>query len=208
MAISDILNAVVSLRKDEVVKHVTGEIEAGTKVDDILDKGLIGAMDVVGERFTSGELFVPEMLMSAKAMQAGLEILKPHLADDTAEQKGTVLIGTVKGDLHDIGKNLVTMMMEGAGFNVIDLGVDVDTEKFVSQVRAQNADVVCLSALLTTTMPAMAQTVEAIKEAGLNVKTLVGGAPVTQAYAEQIGADGFSDNAPAAVDLIRKLIAA
>ena len=208
MAISDILNAVVSLKRDEVVQYVIAEIEAGTQVDDILNQGLIGAMDVVGEKFSSGELFVPEMLMSAKAMQAGLEVLKPHLADDTASQKGTVIIGTVKGDLHDIGKNLVSMMVEGAGFNVIDLGVDVDTDRFVAQAQAQNADVVCLSALLTTTMPVMAKTVKAIKEAGLKVKTIVGGAPVTDAYARQIGADGFSDNAPGAVELIRKLVAA
>jgi 5-methyltetrahydrofolate--homocysteine methyltransferase len=208
MAISDILNAVVTLKKDEVVENVIAEIEAGTQVDDILNKGLIGAMDVVGEKFSSGELFVPEMLMAAKAMQAGLEVLKPHLSSDSAAQKGTVIIGTVKGDLHDIGKNLVTMMVEGAGFNVIDLGVDVDTDKFVAEAQTQNADVICLSALLTTTMPVMAKTVEAIKEAGLKVKTIVGGAPVTDAYAKQIGADGFSDNAPGAVELIRKLVAA
>lgn len=208
MSLTDIINAVVSLKKDEVVEHVIAEIEAGTPVDDILDKGLIESMDVVGAKFSSGELFVPEMLMAAKAMQAGLEVLKPHLSGDVTAEKGTVLIGTVKGDLHDIGKNLVSMMVEGAGFNVIDLGVDVDAEKFVTEAQTQNADVVCLSALLTTTMPVMAKTVEAIKEAGLKVKTIIGGAPVTQAYAEQIGADGFSDNAPGAVELIRKLIAA
>ncbi len=208
MSLTDIINAVVSLKKDEVVEHVIAEIEAGTQVDDILDKGLIESMDVVGAKFSSGELFVPEMLMAAKAMQAGLEVLKPHLSGDVTAEKGTVLIGTVKGDLHDIGKNLVSMMVEGAGFNVIDLGVDVDAEKFVTEAQTQNADVVCLSALLTTTMPVMAKTVEAIKEAGLKVKTIIGGAPVTQAYAKQIGADGFSDNAPGAVELIRKLIAA
>lgn len=208
MSLTDIINAVVSLKKDEVVEHVIAEIEAGTPVDDILDKGLIESMDVVGAKFSSGELFVPEMLMAAKAMQAGLEVLKPHLSGDVTAEKGTVLIGTVKGDLHDIGKNLVSMMVEGAGFNVIDLGVDVDAEKFVTEAQIQNADVVCLSALLTTTMPVMAKTVEAIKEAGLKVKTIIGGAPVTQAYAEQIGADGFSDNAPGAVELIRKLTAA
>ena len=208
MSLTDIINAVVSLKKDEVVEHVIAEIEAGTPVDDILDKGLIESMDVVGAKFSSGELFVPEMLMAAKAMQAGLEVLKPHLSGDVTAEKGTVLIGTVKGDLHDIGKNLVSIMVEGAGFNVIDLGVDVDAEKFVTEAQTQNADVVCLSALLTTTMPVMAKTVEAIKEAGLKVKTIIGGAPVTQAYAEQIGADGFSDNAPGAVELIRKLTAA
>ncbi len=208
MSLADIIDAVVSLKKDEVVENVMSEISKGTPVDDILDKGLIESMDVVGAKFSSGELFVPEMLMAAKAMQAGLEVLKPHLSGDATAEKGTVIIGTVKGDLHDIGKNLVTMMVEGAGFNVIDLGVDVDVEKFVTEAQTQNADVVCLSALLTTTMPVMAKTVDAIKEAGLKVKTIIGGAPVTQAYAEQIGADGFSDNAPGAVELIRKLIAA
>jgi len=208
MAVTDILDAVVIFDRAAVVENVKAAIKTGLSIDDILNKGLIKAMDVVGEKFSSGEVFVPEMLMAAKAMQAGLEILKPHLEGGTMMEKGTVIIGTVKGDLHDIGKNLVTMMVEGAGFNVIDLGVDVDTDKFVSQAQVHNADVVCLSALLTTTMPAMARTVEAFKESGLKVKTIIGGAPVTDAYAQQIGADGFSDNAPGAVDLIRKLVAA
>jgi len=208
MAIIDILNAVVEFDKNVVVENVKIAIDSEIPIDDILNKGLIGAMDVVGEKFSSGEIFVPEMLQAAKAMQAGLEVLKPHLTGDAMIEKGTVIIGTVKGDLHDIGKNLVTMMVEGAGFNVIDLGVDVDTDQFVAEAQARNADVVCLSALLTTTMPVMAKTVKAIKEAGLKVKTIVGGAPVTDAYAQQIGADGFSDNAPGAVELIRKLVAA
>jgi len=208
MAIIDILNAVVEFDKNVVVENVKNAIDSEIPINDILNKGLIGAMDVVGEKFSSGEIFVPEMLQAAKAMQAGLEVLKPHLTGDAMIEKGTVIIGTVKGDLHDIGKNLVSMMVEGAGFNVIDLGVDVDTDKFVAEAQARNADVVCLSALLTTTMPVMAKTVEAIKKAGLKVKTIVGGAPVTDAYAQQIGADGFSDNAPGAVELIRKLVAA
>ncbi len=208
MAITDILNSVVEFDKEAVVENVTAAINSGISIDEILNKGLIEAMDVVGEKFSSGEIYVPEMLQAAKAMQLGLEILKPHLAGDALMEKGTVIIGTVKGDLHDIGKNLVTMMVEGAGFNVIDLGVDVDTDKFVSEAQIHNADVVCLSALLTTTMPAMAKTVEAFKEAGLKAKTIIGGAPVTDAYAQQIGADGFSDNAPGAVELIRKLVTA
>ena len=208
MTVTDILNSVVVFDKEAVVENVTTAINNGISIDDILNKGLIKAMDVVGEKFSSGEIFVPEMLQAAKAMQLGLEILKPHLAGDALMEKGTVVIGTVKGDLHDIGKNLVTMMVEGAGFNVIDLGVDVDTDKFVSEAQIHNADVVCLSALLTTTMPIMAKTVEAFKEAGLKAKTIIGGAPVTDAYAQQIGADGFSDNAPGAVELIRKLVAA
>jgi 5-methyltetrahydrofolate--homocysteine methyltransferase len=208
MIIADILNAVVVFDKDVVVENVKSAISSGVPIDDILNKGLIEAMDVVGEKFSSGEVFVPEMLQAAKAMQAGLEVLKPYLEGDTMVEKGTVIIGTVKGDMHDIGKNLVTMMVEGAGFNVIDLGVDVDTDKFVSEAQAHDADVVCLSALLTTTMPTMAKTVEALKESGLKAKTIIGGAPVTDAYAQQIGADGFSENAPGAVELIRKLVAA
>ena len=208
MAITDILNAVVTFDKVAVVENVKTAINSGISIDEILNKGLIEAMDVVGEKFSIGEIFVPEMLQAAKAMQLGLEILKPHLAGDALMEKGTVVIGTVKGDLHDIGKNLVTMMVEGAGFNVIDLGVDVDIDKFVSEAQIHNADVVCLSALLTTTMPAMAKTVEAFKEAGLKAKTIIGGAPVTDTYAQQIGADGFSGNAPGAVELIRKLVTA
>ena len=208
MAIADILNAVVTLDRVSVVDNVKSSIDSGVSINDILNQGLIDAMDVIGTKFSNGEVFVPEMLMAAKAMQAGLEILKPHLADDTMMEKGTVIIGTVKGDLHDIGKNLISMMVEGAGFNVIDLGVDVKTDQFISEAQTHNADVVCLSALLTTTMPAMAKTVEAFKESGLKAKTIIGGAPVTDTYAKQIGADGFSDNAPGAVKLIRKLIAA
>jgi 5-methyltetrahydrofolate--homocysteine methyltransferase len=207
MIITNILNSVVEFNKAAVVEHVTTAINNKIPIDDILNKGLIAAMDVVGEKFTSGEIFVPEMLQAAKSMQLGLEVLKPHLAGDALMEKGTIIIGTVKGDLHDIGKNLVTMMVEGAGFNAVDLGVDVDVERFVSEAQAHDADVVCLSALLTTTMPVMAKTVEALKEAGLKVKTIIGGAPVTDAYAQQIGADGFSNNAPGAVELIRKLVA-
>ena len=208
MTIPDILNSVIFFDKKAVAENVTNAINSGVSIDDILNKGLIGAMDVVGEKFSSGEIFVPEMLQAAKAMQLGLDVLKPHLSSDALMEKGTVVIGTVKGDLHDIGKNLVTMMVEGAGFNVIDLGVDVDVEKFVSEAQAHNADVVCLSALLTTTMPVMAKTVKAFKEAGLKAKIIIGGAPVTHAYAQQINADGFSDNAPGAVELIRKLVVA
>jgi 5-methyltetrahydrofolate--homocysteine methyltransferase len=161
----------------------------------------------VGEKFSSGELFVPEMLMAAQAMKAGLEILKPLLSSGQAHAKGTVVIGTVKGDLHDIGKNLVAMMLEGAGFEVVDLGVDVASEKFVQAAAERKADVVALSALLTTTMPAMQRTVAAVKEAGLSSRTIIGGAPVTQAYAERVGADGYSPDAPGAVRLVKKLVA-
>lgn len=208
MAIKDISQAILDFDEAKVKEMTAAEIAAQTDIDTILNDGLIGAMDEVGKRFSEGELFVPEMLMAAQVMKAGLELLKPHLAEGAGESKGTVVIGTVKGDLHDIGKNLVAMMMEGAGFKVVDLGVDVAAEKFVQAVKDTKAGVVALSALLTTTMGAMAATVKVIKEAGLAVKTIVGGAPVTDAYAQQIGADGYSDDAPGAVQLTRRLLAA
>ena len=208
MSVKDIFQKVIEFDGEAVSQQVTAEIESGSDIQTILNEGLIGAMDEVGQKFSEGELFVPEMLMAAQAMKAGLEIIKPHLAEGAGESKGTVVIGTVKGDLHDIGKNLVAMMMEGAGFNVVDLGVDVEADKFVQAVKDNKAGVVALSALLTTTMGAMEATVKAVKEAGLTVKTIVGGAPVTDAYAKQIGADGYSDDAPGAVQLARKLLAA
>jgi len=208
MATADIFKAVLAYDEAQAKSLTQAELDAGTDIEAILNEGLISAMDDVGKKFSEGELFVPEMLMAAQAMKAGLAILKPHLASDSAANKGTVVIGTVKGDLHDIGKNLVAMMMEGAGFNVVDLGVDVDADKFVAAAKENNANVVALSALLTTTMPAMEATVNAIKEAGINTKTIIGGAPVTQAYADQIGADGYSDDAPGAVELARSLRAA
>ncbi len=208
MAVKDIAEAVLALKVAAVVERVEAEIAADTEVDEILNAGLIGAMDIVGKKYSDGELYVPEMLMAAKAMKAGLEVLKPHLSGETTGSRGTVVIGTVKGDLHDIGKNLVAMMMEGAGFDVVDLGVNIDTEKFIEAVVGHNAGVVALSALLTTTMPVMESTIVAIKEAGITTKTIIGGAPVTKAFATQIGADGYSEDAPGAVVLARKLIAA
>ena len=208
MAVKDIAEAVVVMDRVKVVELVKTEIAAGTEIDEILNAGLIDAMDIVGQKFSEGALFVPEMLMAAKAMKAGLEELKPHLSAGAAVSRGTVVIGTVKGDLHDIGKNLVALMMEGAGMDVVDLGVDIDAEKFVKAAIEHNAGVVALSALLTTTMPTMETIVAAIKEAGIAVKTIIGGAPVTAAFADQIGADGFSADAPGAVELTRKLLAA
>ena len=208
MAVKDIAEAVVVMDRVKVVELVKTEIAAGTEIDEILNAGLIDAMDIVGQKFSEGALFVPEMLMAAKAMKAGLEELKPHLSAGAAVSRGTVVIGTVKGDLHDIGKNLVALMMEGAGMDVVDLGVDIDAEKFVKAAVEHSAGVVALSALLTTTMPTMEAIVAAIKEAGIAVKTIIGGAPVTAAFADQIGADGFSADAPGAVELTRKLLAA
>jgi 5-methyltetrahydrofolate--homocysteine methyltransferase len=208
MAVKDIFEAVLAFNKAAVADGVKAELKAGNEIDEILNQGLIGAMDEVGKKFSDGELFVPEMLQAAQAMKAGLEVLKPHLSSESTTSKGIIVIGTVKGDLHDIGKNLVAMMMEGGGFNVVDLGVDIDADKFVKAAVENNAGVVAISALLTTTMPAMEATVIAIKEAGIAAKTIIGGAPVTEAYADQIGADGYSDDAPGAVDLARKLFAA
>ena len=208
MALKDIYDAVLAFNKDAAVDGVKAELKAGNEIGKILNEGLIGAMDEVGKRYSSGEFFVPEMLQAARAMNAGLEVLKPHLSSESATSKGNIIIGTAKGDLHDIGKNLVAMMMDGAGFDVVDLGVDNDADKFVKAAIEHNAGVVAISALLTTTMPAMEATVMAIKEAGIAAKTIIGGAPVTEAYADQIGADGYSDDAPGAVELARKLFAA
>jgi methanogenic corrinoid protein MtbC1 len=207
MSTQDIFKAVLAFDEATVTAKTRAELEVGTDINSILNDGLISAMDEVGERFSAGELFVPEMLMAAQAMKAGLQILKPHLAEGISQSKGTVVIGTVKGDLHDIGKNLVSMMMEGAGFDVVDLGVGVDSETFIKTAADRNANVIALSALLTTTMPAMESTVKAVKEAGMSTRTIIGGAPVTQAFADQIGADGYSPDAPGAVKLVKKLMA-
>jgi 5-methyltetrahydrofolate--homocysteine methyltransferase len=206
MAIEAIYKAIMEFDEEKVRQLTRAELAAGTDVGVILNQGLVGAMDAVGERFSAGDLFVPEMLMAAQAMKAGLEILKPLLSAGQAQSKGRVVIGTVKGDLHDIGKNLVAMMMEGAGFEVIDLGVDVPSERFVQAASEKKAEVIALSALLTTTMPAMQTTVTAVKEAGLTCRTIIGGAPVTQGFADQIGADGYSPDAPGAVKLVKGLM--
>ena len=176
----------------------------------LLNDYMIPAMDEVGRLFEENEYFVPELLIAARAMKGALELIRPLLADSGAKPIGTVLVGTVRGDLHDIGKNLVAAMLEGGGFEVIDLGVDVSPEKFVEEVRSRGAQIVAMSALLTTTMPGMKTTIEAMKEAGVRdqVKVLIGGAPVTQRYADEIGADGFSDNASGAVRVARSLVPA
>jgi 5-methyltetrahydrofolate--homocysteine methyltransferase len=208
MAVKDIYEGVLAFQVDKVKELTQAELDSGTDVQSILNDGLIGAMDEVGRKFSEGILFVPEMLMSAQAMKGGLEILKPHLTEEVSHSRGTVVIGTVKGDLHDIGKNLVAMMLEGAGLTVVDLGVDVEAEKFVAAARDNKADIIAMSALLTTTMPGMETTIKAVKEAGLTIKCIIGGAPVTEAFAKQIGADGHSDDAPGAVTLVRRLVGA
>jgi 5-methyltetrahydrofolate--homocysteine methyltransferase len=188
---------------------VTKEALAGGADPGVLVNGqMIPAMDEVGRRFESEEYFVPELLLSARAMKGSLELIRPLLAAKGTEPAGRVVIGTVKGDLHDIGKNLVASMLEGGGFEVIDLGIDVAPEKFLAAVKERDANIVCLSALLTVTMPAMKTIIEALKSAGVRdrIKVLVGGAPVTQQYADEIGADGYGDSATTAVSLARKLI--
>ena len=189
---------------------VNQALNQGLPASQILNEGMIAAMNHVGKLFEEGEFFVPEMLIAARAMQAGLAVLKPHLALAEVKAAGRVVAGTVKGDLHDIGKNLVCMLLEGAGFEIIDLGTDVAPEKFVQVVQDGRADVVALSALLTTTMPNMKATIEALNKAGVRekVKVMIGGAPVTQAYAEQIGADGYAPDASRAVALAKSLMGA
>jgi 5-methyltetrahydrofolate--homocysteine methyltransferase len=191
-----------------VVETIGQAIEAGVAPARILNDGMIAAMAEVGRLFEEGEYFVPEMLIAARAMQKGLDVLRPHLTEADVQSPGKVVIGTVKGDLHDIGKNLVAMMLEGAAFEVVDLGTDVSPERFIEAVKSNNAQIVAMSALLTTTMPNMKVTVEALKEAGIreNVKVLIGGAPITQSYANQIGADGFAEDASRAVIKAKSLL--
>jgi len=183
-------------------------VEEGANPQEILDKYMVPAMDEVGRLFESNEYFVPELLIAARAMKGALEILRPKLISSGAKAAGKVVVGTVRGDLHDIGKNLVAAMLEGGGFEVVDLGVDVSPEKFVETAKEKGADIIAMSALLTTTMPGMKTTVEAVKASGITVKVMIGGAPVTQRYADEIGADGFSDNASSAVRLARELVSA
>ncbi len=206
MSISKIYDAVLEFDDELVVELVEEEVGNGSDIANILNDGLISAMDEVGRLFSEGEFFVPEMLMAAHSMKAGLDVLKPHMSADDNASKGTIVIGSVKGDMHDIGKNLVAMMMEGAGFKVIDIGIDADTETFLNAAKEHGADVVCMSALLTTTMPAMSEIINKIKEENLGYKTMVGGAPVTQKFADQIGATGYSEDAAEAIELARKLV--
>ena len=202
------IDALVSCDIAKVSTLVNEALAQNTPAFDILNKGLITGMDIVGEKMENGDMFIPEVLMSAKAMATSVAILKPLLKEGESVMGATVIIGTVKGDLHDIGKNLVGMMMESAGMEVHNLGVDISPEGFVAQIKEKNAQIVCLSALLTTTMPMMKQTVDAIVESGLRdqVKILVGGAPVTQSFADQIGADGFAADAGAASKLAKSLV--
>ena len=193
---------------NKAVAETQKAIDAGGIVQAIIDEGLIAAMDEVGENFSKGTIFVPQMLRSAKTMQECMKLLEPLLKEGDASSKGKVIIGTVKGDLHDIGKNLVAMMMEGAGFAVTDLGVDVSPEKFVQKAQEVEPDIVAISALLSTTMPAMPQTIEALQKAGIRdkVKVIIGGAPVTAKYAQEIKADSYGADAGSAVTEAKRLM--
>jgi len=198
--------AMKSGKVPDVTRIVNELIAAEESAEDILNQGLLQAMNEVGKRFKANEVFVPEVLIAARAMKAGTEILKPHLIEAGVEAVGTAIMGTVKGDLHDIGKNLVIMMLEGAGFKVIDAGVDVSPEKFVQLAKEHNAHIVGLSALLTTTMPSMKAAVDTMRGEGITAKIIIGGAPVTQSYCDTIGADGYSPDAAAAAELALSLL--
>lgn len=204
-AIADALKAGNAPKVKELVEAAVAE---GVDPADIVNNGLIVGMSEIGELFKRNEVYVPEVLIAARAMHAGMNVVKPLLAEKGNITIGKVVIGTVKGDLHDIGKNLVSMMLEGAGFEVIDLGIDVSPEKFIDAVKNTGAQILGMSALLTTTMPSMRDTIEAIKAAGLrdSVKIMIGGAPVTQNFADEIGADGYAPDAASAADLAKQLI--
>jgi 5-methyltetrahydrofolate--homocysteine methyltransferase len=209
---ADILQSIASSLYEgddtAVADLVQDGLDEGLAPEELLQGGLIAGMDEVGRDFKAGELFVPEVLIAARAMHAGMDVLRPLLADSDAMSAGKYLIGTVKGDLHDIGKNLVKMMVEGAGFETIDLGTDVDPQAFVDAVRENQPQLLGMSALLTTTMVQMKTTIEALEEAGLrdSVKIMVGGAPVTDAFAQEIGADAYAADAASAVDVARALV--
>jgi 5-methyltetrahydrofolate--homocysteine methyltransferase len=190
-------------------KEITQDlVNKGVDPSEILNEGLIAGMEVVGRKFKANEMYIPEVLIAARAMHAAMDILKPLLSESGAPSKGTAVIGTVQGDLHDIGKNLVSMMLEGAGFNVVDIGVDIPPEKFIEEVNSNKANILGLSALLTTTMPAMKEVIDEVRKDGnaQSVKIIVGGAPVTQEYADSIGADGYAADASTAVEISEKLL--
>ena len=194
--------------RDTVVRLVQEAIKEGVRPEQVLDKGLIVGMESIGRKFKANEVYVPEVLIAARAMASGMQILEPLLTTSGIKPRGKVVVGTVKQDLHDIGKNLVAMMLKGGGYQVTDVGVDVDPAKFVEAAKKVNADIVAISALLTTTMPNMKTVVDVLRQAGLKVKVMIGGAPVTQGYADEIGADGYAPDAASAVDLARSLLGA
>ena len=200
-------DAIIKGDQNAAVEITKAALDEGTPAESVLNDGLITGMDVIGGRFKKNEVYIPEVLIAARAMKMAMEILEPELAKAGVKPRGKFLIGTVQGDLHDIGKNLVAMMLKGAGFEVVDIGVDAGPEKFVEQAKATGVQVVGMSALLTTTMPSMEKTVKALKDAGVSAKIVIGGAPVTQGYADKIGADGYSPDAASAVDIAKSLVA-
>lgn len=208
MDLKEIVDNLIKGKAPEVKQLVQRAIDAGEDVEKVLNEGLVAGMSVVGAKFKANEFYIPEVLIAARAMKAGMGILRPILAEKNIKGIGTVVLGTVRGDLHDIGKNLVAMMLEGAGFEIIDLGVDVSPEKFIETAKEKKADLVGLSALLTTTMPSMKDIVKAVGDSGLKdkVKVIIGGAPLTQSYADEIGADGYAPDAASAVDEIKQLL--
>ncbi len=199
--------AVIKGDQTTAVSVTKAALSEGMAPKSILDEGLIAGMDVIGGRFKRNEVYIPEVLIAARAMKMAMKVLEPELTKAGVQPIGKLVIGTVQGDLHDIGKNLVAMMLKGAGFEVIDLGVDVAPAKFVEEAKAKNAQLVGMSALLTTTMPGMEKTIKALKEAGVKAKIMVGGAPVTQSFAEKIGAQGYAPDAASAVDTGKRLVA-
>lgn len=208
MDLKQIADNLIEGKAPEVKELVQKAIDEGEDVEKVLNEGLVAGMNVVGAKFKANEFYVPEVLIAARAMKAGMKILRPILAEKNIKGVGTVVLGTVRGDLHDIGKNLVAMMLEGAGFEIIDLGVDVSPEKFIETAKEKKADLVGLSALLTTTMPSMKDVVKAVGDSGLKdkVKVMIGGAPLTQSYADEIGADGYAPDAASAVDEAKQLL--
>lgn len=205
-SMDQICQALMKGRAPEVKQLVQKALDEGVAPATVLNQGLLQGMGIIGEKFKKNEVYVPEVLIAARAMKAGMEILKPKLVAAGVQPLATVVIGTVKGDLHDIGKNLVGMMLEGAGFRVIDGGIDVSPDKFVALAKENGAKVIGVSALLTTTMTNMKMVVNAVKESGINVKVMVGGAPVTEAFCSEIGADGYAADAASAADLACKLV--
>ena len=200
--------SLIAGKVDEVSRLTQEAVDGGQSPQDILEQGLLAGMEVVGQRFKANDMFIPEVLRCAKCMHGAMEILRPLLVESGVKTAGTLVIGTVKGDLHDIGKNLVGMMFEGAGFKVIDLGIDLEPQKFVDALKEHKAELFGMSALLTTTMPKMGETINAIKEAGIRdqVKIMIGGAPVTAEFAQEIGADAYASNAASAVDTGKELL--
>lgn len=205
--LTELTTCIETGKHTRAVEITEAALAEGIEPEMVLD-AMVSGMDTLGEKFKRNEVFVPEMLIAARAMKQGMAVLEPKLIESGVKPVGTAVVGTVQGDLHDIGKNLVAMMWKGANFNVVDLGTNVTADQFVEAAKEHGAQVVGLSALLTTTMPAMKQTVEKLRAEGLDVKILIGGAPVTQAFAEEVGADGYAPDAASAVDIARQLIAA